>query len=223
MMVHVGDADGMVAGVASATASVLQAASLTIGFGQGLSTPSSFFIMAIPGTETRPEAPLIFADCAVNIAPSPQQLAEIAVASGTNAQTLLGIEPRVAFLSFSTRGSANHRDVTKVTEALRIAREMRPDLKMDGELQGDAALSPRVAAKKVNASEVAGRANVLIFPDLDAANIAYKLVQQLGGATAIGPVMQGFAKPVNDLSRGASVEDIVAVTAITVVQAAAQG
>jgi len=209
----------MVGGIANATASMIQAATLTIGFQPGINTPSSFFVMIIPSFRGEENVPIIFADCAVNIQPDARQLAEIGVASARNTRCLLGIEPRVAFLSFSTKGSANHADADKVIEAVKIAREIEPSCLMDGELQGDAALIPSVAAKKVKESSVAGRANVLIFPDLDAGNIAYKLVQWLGGARAIGPILQGFAKPVSDLSRGASVDDVVGVTAITSVQA----
>ncbi len=216
MMVKTGLADGMVAGIAAATGSVIQAASVTVGLQTGLSTASSFFIMVLPDGRN-----LVFADCAVVVQPEAQQLAEIAVAAGRNAKDLLGIEPKVAFLSFSTQGSAVHADTEKVVQAVDRARALAPWLVCDGELQADAALVPRVAAKKVQDSPVAGQANVLIFPDLDAANIAYKLVQYLGGAAAIGPILQGFCKPVNDLSRGATVDDVVGVTAITVVQAQA--
>jgi len=219
MMVKAGAAAGMVAGVANATTSVIQAASLTIGFEPGISTPSSFFIMIIPDYYGQIDYPIIFADCAVNIDPTPQELAEIAIASGANAKALLGVEPRIALLSFATQGSANHIRVDKVRDTVAIAREKAPHLLIDGEFQADAALIPQVAAKKVKDSLVAGSANVLIFPDLDSGNIAYKLVQYLAGSKAIGPIMQGFASPINDLSRGASVEDIIAVTAITVVQA----
>ncbi len=219
MMVKTGDADGMVAGVATATAAVIQYASLTIGFQKGISTPSSFFIMEIADYLGRQNQIFIFADCAVNISPDSRQLAEIGVTSGENARALLGIEPKIAFLSFATKGSANHEDVDKVRDAVRIAKEIKPELDIDGELQADAAIVPRVADKKVKQSSVAGQANVLIFPDLDAGNISYKLVQYLAKAKAYGPILQGFAKPVNDLSRGASVEDIVGVTAITVNQA----
>ncbi|NQV50294.1 MAG: phosphate acetyltransferase [Candidatus Marinimicrobia bacterium] len=219
MMVSQGDADGMVAGVATATSIVIQTATLTVGFQEGLSTPSSFFIMIIPAFQGEQDKVFIFADSAVNIQPTAQQLAEIAIASGTNAIALLGIEPKIAFLSFSTHGSAGHADADKVTEALELARKINPDFAMDGELQLDAAIIPKVAAKKVQASSVAGQANVLIFPDLDAGNIGYKLVQYMANAKAIGPILQGFSKPVNDMSRGASVDDLIAVSAITSVQA----
>lgn len=219
MMVKMGDADGMVGGVASATSTVIQSATLTVGYQQGLSTASSFFIMVIPEFAGEKDKPLIFADCAVTIAPNARQLAEIGIASGTNAKALLGIDPKIAFLSFSTKGSASHEKTEKVLEALQIAKSINSSFDMDGELQGDAALVARVAAKKVKESTVAGKANVLIFPDLDAGNICYKLVQYLANAKAYGPLLQGFAKPVNDMSRGATVEDLVGVTAITVVQA----
>ncbi len=219
MMVKSGAADGMIAGVASATAAVIQAASLTIGFQPGISTPSSFFIMVLPEFAGQSDYPLVFADCAVNIDPSDKELAEIAVVSAANAKVLLGVEPQVALLSFASKGSANHARVDKIKSALAFSREMAPELSIDGELQGDAALIEAVAAKKVKESPVAGKANVLIFPDLDSGNIAYKLVQYLAGAKAIGPILQGFAHPVNDMSRGASVEDLVAVSAITSVQA----
>ncbi len=219
MMVSEGAAEGMVAGVATATSIVIQTATLTVGFQEGLSTPSSFFIMIIPDFQGESDKVFIFADSAVNIQPNAQQLAEIAIASGTNAKALLGIDPKIAFLSFSTRGSAGHADADKVIEALTIAREINPEFDMDGELQLDAAIVAKVAAKKVTESSVAGQANVLIFPDLDAGNIGYKLVQYMANAKAIGPILQGFAKPVNDMSRGASVEDLIAVSAITSVQA----
>jgi len=213
MMVAKGAADGGVAGLASTTTSVIQAAVLTIGYAAGASQASSFFIMELPG-----RAPLIYADAAIVPQPSARELAEIAVTTARSARALLGLEPLVAMLSFSTYGSAAHPDVDKVRQATALARQMAPDLAIDGELQADAALSPKVAERKGATSPVAGHANVLVFPDLDAANIAYKLTQYLAGASAIGPIMQGFARPFNDLSRGASVADVVAVAAIAAVQ-----
>jgi phosphate acetyltransferase len=219
MMVKMGEADGMVGGVAHATATLIQSATLTVGYQQGLSTASSFFVMVVPEFAGEKDKILIFADCAVNIAPTAQQLAETGIAAGTNAKALLGIEPRIAFLSFSTKGSASHETVDRVLEAVRIAKGINSQFVIDGELQGDAALVPGVAVKKAKESAVAGKANVLIFPDLNAGNICYKLVQYLAHAKAIGPILQGFAKPINDMSRGATVDDLVGVTAITVVQA----
>ena len=220
MMVAAGDADSMVAGAANPTARVIEAGGLTIGYAEGISAPSSIFIMVVPECLGEKNQIFIFADPALSISPTAAELAEIAVTSGRTAQALLGIKPRIALLSFSTKGSASHEDVDKVIEATKLAQEMAPDLSIDGELQADTAVSPRVAAKKAPESPVAGHANVLVFPDLDAANMAYKLVQYLGNAAALGPLLQGFAKPIADLSRGATVEDIVGTTAIMAVQAA---
>lgn len=211
MMVRAGDADLVVAGIAHPTRRVIEAAGLCIGFAPGITLPSSFFLMSVPGREQ----PLVFADCALNVAPDAGELAQIAVASAHSAQCLFGKPPRVALLSFSTHGSADHPLVGKVTEALEIARKLAPALAIDGELQADAALAPAIASAKIrHESKVAGAADVLVFPDLNAGNIGYKLVQQLAGAQAVGPILQGFARPVADLSRGASVDEVVVTTAV---------
>jgi phosphate acetyltransferase len=215
MMVSEGDAEAMVAGASRPTAQVITAGALAVGYEEGVSQASSFFLMVLPGP---PERTLVYADAAVVVDPSPSELAEIAVVTARNARRLLEIEPRVAMLSFSTHGSARHARVDKVREAVRIARETAPEFVIDGELQADAALSARVAQKKCPDSPIQGDANVLIFPDLDAGNIAYKLTQYLAGAQAVGPIMQGFRRPINDLSRGASADDIVAVAAVAALQ-----
>ncbi len=214
-MLHTGEVDAMVAGAVLPTAEVLSA-SFAVGPKPGIETLSSFFIMGLQNPAEDVSRSLLFADCALNIAPTEEQLAEIAITSAESARKLLNTEPRVAMLSFSTHGSARHTSVSKVASAVQIVRERAPHIYIEGELQADTALIKRVANTKLeDPGEVAGQANVLIFPDLNSGNIAYKLVQYCGGAQAIGPILQGFSKPVCDLSRGASVEDIVSAAAVT--------
>ena len=220
MMVKAGHADAMIAGAANPTRRVIEAGALGVGLAEGIATPSSFFLMIVPDFLGAGPKAFIYADCALNIAPDAGGLADIALASAATGARLLGEEPRVALLSFSTHGSARHESIDKVISALAIARERAPGLAIDGEFQADSAIVPDVAARKVTGmSAVAGRANVLVFPDLGAGNIAYKLTQYMAGARAIGPVLQGFASPLSDLSRGASTDDIVATAAILLAQA----
>ena len=220
-MVRVGDADGMVAGAINSSANVLRAALQVVKTAPGTEIVSAFMLMDTKAKDMGENGCFVFADCGLNQNPNPEQLATIASSSAKTFEQLIGATPRVAMLSHSTCGSAKHDDVTKVVEATNIAKEKYPQYLICGELQLDAAIVPEVAAAKAPRSEVAGKANVLVFPDLDAGNIGYKLVQRLGGAQAFGPITQGIAKPVNDLSRGCVASDIVGAVAITCVQAAA--
>ena len=219
MMVKCNDADGMVSGAIHTTGDLLRPGLQIVKTAPKVSVVSSFFIMLVPDCEYGEDGMLIFSDCAVNPSPTAEQLASIAIATAETARNLCKIEPKVAMLSFSSMGSADHELVEKVRRATEIAKELRPDLDIDGELQLDAAIVEKVAKQKAPNSKVAGKANVLIFPDLQSGNIGYKLVQRFAKAEAIGPVCQGFAKPINDLSRGCSAEDIVSVVALTAVQA----
>ena len=221
MMVKLGDADGLVSGAIHSTGDMLRPALQVIKSKPGMKTVSSCFLMELPDKSFGDDGVMIFSDCGVIPDPDAEQLANIALGAADSARSLAGMEPRLAMLSFSTKGSAKHDDVTKVQEATRIAHEMAPELELDGELQLDAALVEKVGQLKAPGSKVAGHANVLVFPDLGAGNIGYKLVQRLAHAEAYGPILQGIAKPCNDLSRGCSAEDIVATVAITACQAQA--
>ncbi|HER25279.1 MAG TPA: phosphate acetyltransferase [Candidatus Atribacteria bacterium] len=219
LMVYHDDADGLVAGSINATGDVFRPALQTIKTAPGINIVSSSFVMVVPDCSYGENGIIVFADCALNPEPNAEQLADVAIASAATGKALVGFEPKVAMLSFSTKGSAKHPLVDKVTEATKIAQKKKPDLLIDGELQADAALIPSIGERKAPNSKIAGKANVLIFPDLNSGNIAYKLTERLAKAEAIGPVSQGMRKPVNDLSRGCSAEDIVNVVAITVLQA----
>lgn len=217
-LVRHGDAEGCVAGCATTTADVIRAALWMVGRATGVETVSSAFYMVTRGFRSTGEDVLTFTDCAVVPRPTAAQLADIAVAAVRDRRRIVGDDPVVAFLSFSTHGSAEGESVARVREAVRLTRERLPDVAVDGELQADAALIAGIGQRKAPGSAVAGRANVLVFPDLDAGNIAYKLVERLASATAIGPILQGLARPCNDLSRGASADDIINTAAVTVLQ-----
>ncbi len=220
MMLKAGDVDGLVSGACHSTANTLRPGLQIIKTAPGVSSVSSFNLMICPeqGNQYCPDGMIFFADCGLNPTYTSEGLAECAIATANSAKAIAGIDPKVAMLSFSTKGSAKHDNVTMVAEAVKIAKEKAPDLKLDGELQFDAAIVPSVAALKAPDSAVAGHANVFIFPDLQAGNIGYKIAERLGGFMAVGPICQGFAKPLNDLSRGCKSEDIVAAIAITALQ-----
>ena len=220
LMIKNGDADGEVAGAENSTGDVLRPAFQYVKTKPGFSVVSGAFLMILKDKQFGEDGLIVFADCAVHPNPTDKELAEIAVATGETTRAIAGFEPRIAMLSFSTKGSANHEMVDKVVSATKIAQEMDPSLKIDGELQADAAIIEAIGQKKAPGSEIAGKANVLVFPTLETGNIAYKLVQRLAGAEAVGPVLQGMAAPINDLSRGCSVSDIVNLVAITANQAA---
>jgi len=220
MMIKAGDADGEVAGADNATGDVLRPAFQFVKTAPGISVVSGAFIMILKDKEFGEDGMMVFADCAVHPNPTAEELAEIAVATGRTTQAIAGFEPKIAMLSFSTKGSAKHEMVDKVATATELAKQLAPDLKIEGELQSDAAIIPAIGQKKAPGSEIAGQANVLVFPTLETGNIAYKLVQRMAHAEAIGPVLQGMAAPINDLSRGCSVSDIVNLVAITANQAA---
>ncbi len=224
LMLKAGDVDGYVSGACHSTANTLRPGLQVVKTAPGIKTVSSCFLMIAPEKhEYNPDGVAVFADCAINIEPTAEQLADIAVSSAKTAKAIAGIEPRVAMLSFSTKGSGNDdkftQTVPKVQRATALAKEMAPDLALDGEFQFDAAVAPEVGQLKAPGSKVAGNANVFVFPNINAGNIGYKIAQRFGGYMAIGPVCQGFAKPLNDLSRGCSVEDIVATVAVTALQA----
>lgn len=219
LMIKNGDADGELAGARGTTADTIRPAFQILRTKPGVSVVSGAFLMFTPAKNLGEDGFLVFADCAVNPCPNAQELAQIALSTAETARAIAGIEPRVAMLSFSTQGSAKHELVDKVTEATKLAKEIAPDLMLDGELQADAALIEKVASTKAPNSPVAGKANVLVFPDLQAGNIGYKLVERFSGADAVGPILQGIAAPVNDLSRGCKVQDIVQMVIITACQA----
>lgn len=222
MMVATGDADGSVGGALTTTAETARAALWTIGVAPGMSLVSSFFLMVSPRTHLGSDGLMLMGDCAVVPQPTPEQLADIAISTAQNARALLETEPRIAMLSFSTKGSADHPMVKAVQQATNLVKERAPTLLVEGEIQLDAALIPEIGQRKAPGSEVVGKANVLIFPDLNAANIGYKIAERFGGCEAIGPILQGLAQPANDLSRGCKAEDIVNTTVLTAIQAYGQ-